>query len=68
LLTLTELTQEERRLVFITPQTPLSWPMHCHIEQAQSAAGGNYPQGQVTQWEIHGEFGLTFESIPIRIG
>jgi FtsP/CotA-like multicopper oxidase with cupredoxin domain len=68
LLSLTELTQEERHMVFITAQTPLSWPMHCHIEQAQSAAGGNYPQGQVTQWEIHGEFGRTFESDPIKIG
>lgn len=66
LLTLTELTQEERHMVLITPQTPLSYPMHCHLEPAQTAAGGNYPQGQVAVWEIHGEFGLMYESIPIR--
>jgi hypothetical protein len=40
---------------FITPQSPLSWPMHCHMEMSQTAAGGNYPQGMVTHMEILGD-------------
>lgn len=35
-------------------QFPLRYPMHCHIEMSQTAAGGNYPQGLVTDWEILG--------------
>lgn len=30
------------------PQSPLRYPMHDHSEQSQTAAGGNYPQGDVT--------------------
>jgi hypothetical protein len=37
------------------PQSPLKFPMHGHNEQSQSAAGGNYPQGLVTAWEITGD-------------
>jgi hypothetical protein len=37
-------------------QSPLEFPMHGHNEQSQSAAGGNYPQGMVTHWEITGDF------------
>lgn len=33
---------------------PLRYPMHCHTEMSQTAAGGNYPQGLVTDWEILG--------------
>ena len=29
-----------------------SWPMHCHIEMSQTAAGGLYPQGLLTDWVI----------------
>ncbi|MBI4295101.1 MAG: multicopper oxidase domain-containing protein [Chloroflexi bacterium] len=36
-------------------QSPLTYPMHGHNEQSQSAAGGNYPQGLVTMWEITGD-------------
>lgn len=36
-------------------QSPLSWPMHCHMEMSQTAAGGNYPQGLVTIWECTGD-------------
>jgi FtsP/CotA-like multicopper oxidase with cupredoxin domain len=28
------------------------FPMHCHTEQSQTAAGGLYPQGLVTDWKI----------------
>ena len=28
------------------------FPMHCHIEQSQTAAGGLYPQGLLTDWKI----------------
>jgi hypothetical protein len=31
--------------------------MHCHCEMSQTAAGGNYPQGLVTHWQIEGGFG-----------
>lgn len=33
---------------------PLRYPMHCHMEMSQTAGGGNYPQGLVTDWEILG--------------
>jgi FtsP/CotA-like multicopper oxidase with cupredoxin domain len=33
---------------------PLRYPMHCHTELSQTAAGGNYPQGLVTDWELQG--------------
>ncbi len=36
-------------------QAPIMYPMHGHNEQSQSAAGGNYPQGMVTGWEITGD-------------
>lgn len=43
------------------PQTPIAYPMHCHMEQSQTAAGGNYPQGLVTHWEILGDLdGIDF--------
>ncbi|MBI2873313.1 MAG: multicopper oxidase domain-containing protein [Chloroflexi bacterium] len=36
-------------------QSPLTYPMHGHNEISQSAAGGNYPQGMVTGWQITGD-------------
>jgi hypothetical protein len=30
--------------------------MHCHIEMSQTAAGGNYPQGLVTDWQMLGPY------------
>jgi hypothetical protein len=36
-------------------QRPAPYPMHCHSEISQSAAGGNYPAGMVTHWEITGD-------------
>lgn len=30
----------------------MPFTMHCHTEMSQTAAGGNYPQGAVTDWEI----------------
>jgi hypothetical protein len=36
---------------------PLRYVMHCHTEMSQTAAGGNYPQGLVTHWEILGGLG-----------
>lgn len=33
---------------------PLRYPMHCHCEMSQTAGGGSYPQGLVTDWEILG--------------
>lgn len=36
-------------------QSPLAYPMHGHNELSQTAAGGNYPQGAVTHWEITGD-------------
>lgn len=28
-----------------------TWPMHCHIEMSQTAGGGLYPQGALTDWK-----------------
>jgi len=28
------------------------WPMHCHVEMSQTAAGGLYPQGLLTDWKM----------------
>lgn len=33
---------------------PMRYPMHCHIEMSQTAGGGNYPQGLITDWELLG--------------
>lgn len=33
---------------------PFFYPMHCHMELSQTAGGGMYPQGLVTDWEILG--------------
>ncbi len=33
---------------------PLHYPMHCHTEMSQTAGGGNYPQGLITDWTILG--------------
>jgi hypothetical protein len=33
---------------------PLRYPMHCHNEISQTAAGGSYPMGLVTDWHIDG--------------
>ena len=37
------------------PQSPLVYPMHCHMEQSQTAAGGNYPQGSVAHFNFLGD-------------
>ncbi len=29
-----------------------TFPMHCHVEQSQTAGGGLYPQGLLTDWKI----------------
>ncbi|WP_243367443.1 multicopper oxidase domain-containing protein [Fundidesulfovibrio soli] len=33
-------------------QFPFVYPMHCHLETSQTAAGGNYPNGSMTHWSI----------------
>ena len=33
---------------------PFFYPMHCHMELSQTAGGGMYPQGLITDWEILG--------------
>lgn len=67
---LRDLIPNELALVLITPQSPLSWPMHCHMEMSQTAAGGNYPQGLVTHFEITGDVdGVDFpHPIPLARG
>ncbi len=35
---------------------PLVYPMHDHNEISNTAAGGNYPQGMATHWQIDGPF------------
>jgi FtsP/CotA-like multicopper oxidase with cupredoxin domain len=34
------------------PELTLSYPMHCHAEMSQTAAGGLYPNGMLAHWEI----------------
>ena len=34
---------------------PLKYPMHCHMEMSQTARGGQYPQGLITDWELLGD-------------
>ena len=51
-----EAAQEELGMIVgDVPLSPLSWPMHCHMEMSQTAAGGNYPQGAVAMWELTGD-------------
>jgi FtsP/CotA-like multicopper oxidase with cupredoxin domain len=53
---LRDLIPEELALVLgDVPQSPLAYPMHCHMEPSQTAAGGNYPQGTVTHFEFLGD-------------
>lgn len=35
---------------------PMRYVMHCHCEMANTAGGGNYPQGLVTHWEMTGTY------------
>lgn len=44
-------------------QRPMPYPMHCHSEPSQAGAGGNYPGGLVTHWEINGDIdGVLFDT------
>lgn len=52
---LRDLIPEELATVLITPQSPLEYPMHGHTEIDQTAAGGNYPQGMITHFNITGD-------------
>lgn len=64
---LRDLIPNELKLVLITPQAPLAWPMHCHMEMSQTAAGGNYPQGLVTHLEITGDVdGIDFPVVTMK--
>jgi len=33
---------------------PMVWPMHCHLETSQTAAGGNYPNGLIAHMKLLG--------------
>jgi FtsP/CotA-like multicopper oxidase with cupredoxin domain len=51
------------------PQSPLGYPMHCHNEPSQTAAGGNYPQGAVLHFEFLGDVdGVDFPDAGIHAG
>jgi hypothetical protein len=51
-------TQFERMVKGQTQEPfPLRYVMHDHNEISQTAAGGNYPQGLVTHFEIMGGLG-----------
>lgn len=49
------LRQELKLELGDVPQSPLRYPMHDHTEQSQTAAGGNYPQGDVTDFIFLGD-------------
>jgi hypothetical protein len=38
--------------VFAAQVCEYAYPMHCHAEMSQTAAGGLYPGGQVTDWRL----------------
>ena len=45
-------------------QSPLGYPMHCHVETSQTAAGGNYPQGTLTHFDFLGDVdGVDFPNV-----
>ena len=47
-------------------QRPIPYPMHCHSEPSQAGAGGNYPGGLVTIWQITGDVnGVPFADDPV---
>jgi FtsP/CotA-like multicopper oxidase with cupredoxin domain len=53
---LTKLIPQELALVLgDVPQSPLFYPMHCHMEPSQTAAGGNYPQGATVHFIFLGD-------------
>lgn len=65
--TLPPLARKDVLLPFVKPESipdavfppleepfPLRYVMHCHTEMSQTAAGGNYPQGAVTHWDLLG--------------
>lgn len=62
LLPIAEVARDELNMILGgVKQDPMTFPMHCHTEMAQTAAGGNYPQGQVIHTEYFGEFGTFFK-------
>ncbi len=64
---LRDLIPEELALVVGgVAQSPLRYPMHCHTEMSQTAAGGNYPQGLVTDWLITGDRLGEFPRVPVN--
>lgn len=52
---LRQLLPTELSLVILAPQSPLRYPTHGHNEPSQTAAGGNYPQGLVTDFFFLGD-------------
>jgi FtsP/CotA-like multicopper oxidase with cupredoxin domain len=45
-------------------QSPLEYPMHCHMEISQTAAGGNYPQGSIAHFKFLGDVdGVDFPNV-----
>lgn len=46
---------------------PLLYPMHDHNEISNTAAGGNYPHGLVTHWQIDGPLDPLQEVIQIDV-
>ncbi len=52
---LRQLIPHELTTVLYTLQSPLMYPMHCHMEMSQTAAGGNYPQGLITHMIFTGD-------------
>lgn len=44
-------------------QSPIEYPMHCHMEPSQTARGGNYPGGLVAHWAITGDVDLDFAAV-----
>lgn len=47
---------------------PMAWPMHCHLETSQTAAGGNYPNGMLAHMKLTGPVSAANEVIVVEEG
>ena len=45
---------------------PMAWPMHCHLETSQTAAGGNYPNGMLAHMKLTGPVSAANEVIVVE--
>jgi FtsP/CotA-like multicopper oxidase with cupredoxin domain len=59
------LTNEWRFVLGGVPQSPLKYPVHDHVEPSNTAIGGNYPQGKITDIILLGDVDKVFFPKPV---